>query len=247
MAEDPANQSYYLYLLSDKSLKITTLFNLFCPLVLSFHIERRVILLIGVTLLSRTLVLRVLWNKMNLNVKADLSHSLFPSRDYASMLILGLFITLGLLNLISLTVYSYPVTTTLAFNMRVAFLLWLSRIIIFTSKVSALSTLLPQNSPWYLAPFLRIIELVRISVRPVTLCFRLLANISAGHILLALICKIPMSLWVLGTLFGLLELMVAVVQSFVFLILINVYVEESLHHSFNGSEHDLYKVEKIWT
>lgn len=96
--------------------------------------------------------------------------------------------------------------------------------------MNTISTIVPANSPWYLIAFLRIVEIVRIIVRPITLCFRLLANIRAGHILLALIRKLPINTWILGALFGLLELIVALVQSFVFLMLIRVYYEEAMSH-----------------
>jgi len=120
-------------------------------------------------------------------------------------------------------------TTTLGFNLRAALSCWLGGIFIQITKFKSPSSLLPINSPWYLVPFLCLVEFIRILVRPVTLCFRLLANITAGHVLISLICKIP-SVWVIGRLFGVLELIVAVVQGFVFSILIRVYLEEALRH-----------------
>jgi F0F1-type ATP synthase membrane subunit a len=52
---------------------------------------------------------------------------------------------------------------------------------------------------------------------------------TAGHVLIALICKMPRA-WILGSLFGVLELIVAVVQGFVFSMLISVYLEEAISH-----------------
>lgn len=155
---------------------------------------------------------------------------LFPIIGRARFISLSWFMVLAILNLLSLIVYNYPVTTTLGFNLSLAISLWLSRILMQVRKIRTVSSLLPSNTPWYLIPFLRLVELVRILVRPITLCFRLLANIRAGHILLTLICKIPLNLWVLGVLFGLLELIVSLVQAFVFLILVGVYLEESFSH-----------------
>jgi len=126
--------------------------------------------------------------------------------------------------------YSYPVTTTLGFNLRMALSFWLRRVLIQVISALRISSILPSNSPWYLVSFLSVVELISVAVRPVTLCFRLLANIRAGHILLTLICKMPLGLWLLGRLFGGLELIVAVVQSFVFLILVGVYLEEAMSH-----------------
>jgi len=141
---------------------------------------------------------------------------------------LSLFLALSFLNLFSLNVYSFPVTTTLRFNLRIAIACWILSILIGLTKIYFYSSILSSNTPWYLIPFLIIIELVRISVRPITLSFRLLANIAAGHILLNLIYKI--SVWILGRIFGRLELIVAIVQAYVFSLLISVYIQESLSH-----------------
>lgn len=154
---------------------------------------------------------------------------LFPSTFRLNRILLRLFLSLSLLNLVSITLYSYPVTTTLGFNLRAALSCWLRGIFLQANKSTFLSAMLPSNSPWYLVPFLCLVEVVSVIVRPITLCFRLLANITAGHVLLALICKMPY-FWFLGSIFGVLELAVAVVQAFVFSMLISVYLEEAMSH-----------------
>lgn len=155
---------------------------------------------------------------------------LFPSAEKFNILLFRGFLLLSCLNLFSLVCYRYAVTTTLSFNLALALGLWLRRILIMGTKLLFLSSLLPRNSPWYLVPFLCLVELIRLVVRPVTLCFRLLANIRAGHILLSLICKIAYFLWLLGAIFGALELIVSLVQAFVFLILVRVYLDEAARH-----------------
>jgi len=170
----------------------------------------------------------LLWRPYNNLIR--LVERLFPLTGTFTLFYFRLFLILGRLNLISIVAYRYPVTTTLAFNLRLAFVLWFLRVLLLSLKSNRVSTLVPANSPWYLISFLRIVEIVRIIVRPITLCFRLLANIRAGHILLSLIRKLPINTWLLGRLFGLLELIVALVQSFVFLILIRVYYEEAISH-----------------
>lgn len=158
------------------------------------------------------------------------SYFLFPSIKSNHCHFLSMFAALLLMNLTRICVYRYPITTTLRFNLRAAVFLWLRSIIIVLTKTNSISSLLPLNSPWYLVPFLIIIELVRTRVRPITLCFRLLANIRAGHILLSLICKLSSITWLFGALFGIMELMVSMVQAFVFLILIRVYLDERASH-----------------
>jgi len=207
-------------------LYITTLFNIFCPLILSI---RHISALFGAILCYVSLVLIVVLVIPNKSALRRIGDSLFPRGAVKSLLLTG-FMLLALLNLLSLVCYSFPITTTLRFNLRMALWFWVSSVVLLLVKMRFCSTVLPVGSPWYLIPFLRLVELVSIGVRPVTLCFRLLANIRAGHILLSLITKIRIGMWLLGALFGLLELIVSLVQGFVFLILSNVYVEEALTH-----------------
>lgn len=206
------------------------MFNLFCPFFLWSSLRISVLIIIVITIIRVSVIIEGLFRLCSRSWFNSLVNLLFPSVSTISRFFLGCFLGLAFLNLIRLVCYSYPVTTTLSFNLTAAFLLWLRSIIILTIKIITISRLLPSNSPWYLISFLRLVELVRIVVRPVTLCFRLLANMSAGHIILSLICKLPMGTWILGVLFGVLELIVSVVQSFVFLILIRVYFEEVFRH-----------------
>ena len=83
-------------------------------------------------------------------------------------------------------------------------------------------------------PLMVIIELVRRLIRPGTLAVRLAANIVAGHLLLTLLGSLAPSLSsaaLIGALVGLVLLMVlecavALIQSYVFRILMTLYVEE---------------------
>lgn len=178
----------------------------------------------------------MLWNTVILNILSlkkgglieQISIGLFSYR-VNRVVLFPLFISLARLNLVSFIIYSYPVTTTLRFNLGAALSCWLGGSFIQLVKHKPIRSLLPLNTPWYLVPFLRVVELIRILVRPITLCFRLLANIVAGHVLLALISKIPL-FWRVGRLFGVLEILVAVVQAFVFSMLVRVYLEEAFTH-----------------
>lgn len=126
--------------------------------------------------------------------KEGLSLGLFPLRGTRLSFMVRGFVLLAGFNLISIVCYSYPVTTTLGFNLSLALILWISSILFMVNKLHLVRAILPSNSPWYLASFLCLVELIRIGVRPITLCFRLLANLRAGHVLLTLICKIPLGL-----------------------------------------------------
>ena len=59
----------------------------------------------------------------------------------------------------------------------------------------------PEGVPIYLAPFLVLIEIVRVGVRPITLSFRIAANLRTGHVVLGLLGSSISSLIVVGGVF----------------------------------------------
>ena len=103
------------------------------------------------------------------------------------------------------------------------------------------SMFLPKNVPLPLAIPLIFIELTSYLVRPLSLGIRLAANLTAGHLLLALggsflyftlyssfffIAWLPFSLLVI---FTFLELAVAFIQAYVFALLSIGYINDSLN------------------
>jgi len=103
------------------------------------------------------------------------------------------------------------------------------------------SHLVPKGTPGFLMPIIVIIETVRNIIRPLTLSIRLAANIVAGHLLLTLLGSQipnvrPISFLVLFfslCLLLLLEVSVACIQSYVFIILNSLYLNELLRINFN--------------
>merc|ERR1711872_423399 len=77
-----------------------------------------------------------------------------------------------------------------------------------------------------------IIETVSNIIRPLTLSIRLAANIVAGHLLLTLLGS-QMSNISFTTFLLLLEVAVACIQSYVFIILNSLYLNELLRIKFN--------------
>lgn len=190
--------------------------------------KRSVIFLIFVTVLIVGCLLPLIFRSISGFFVSELKQRMFPLRGSSRVIFLSLFIILARLNASSLIFYSFPVSTVISFNLRVAISCWVRGLLIQFIKIINSSFVLPANSPWYLVPFLSLVELVRVLVRPLTLSFRLLANMTAGHILITLITKV--SLWEVGVLLAGLELMVSLVQAFVFSILIRVYIEEAFRH-----------------
>jgi len=90
--------------------------------------------------------------------------------------------------------------------------------------------IVPKGRPMALASVLSNIEAVRIRIRPITLGVRLMANLTTGHLLLGLIANINrVSLTAsfgVQLLFIGLELGVAVIQGYVFVLLLGLYSSE---------------------
>lgn len=79
-----------------------------------------------------------------------------------------------------------------------------------------------------LAPLFLVIEVISHSVRPLSLAFRLLANIFCDHLIVGVFSTIvPLFIPALFLFFGLL---VAVVQSFVFALLTAIYINMAISH-----------------
>lgn len=92
----------------------------------------------------------------------------------------------------------------------------------------------PIGSPTLLNPFLCLIELVRIGVRPVTLAVRLTANLSTGHILIGLLGSSFVRVGVvsmfavctLGLFYFMFEIGVCLVQAYIYTLLPTLYLDE---------------------
>ena len=95
-----------------------------------------------------------------------------------------------------------------------------------------LAHLVPRGTPGLLQPFIVLIELVRNVIRPLTLRVRLIANMIAGHLLLTLLGSLGTTSYgfmfiIIGiVLILMLELSVALIQAYVFIILASLYLRE---------------------
>lgn len=101
------------------------------------------------------------------------------------------------------------------------------------------------GGPWYLAPIMIPVEIMGTFVKPFALALRLFANMTAGHVLLAvLVGFVPAAIANLGVLgapvslvaFGasvaimFLELFVAFLQAFIFMFLTTLFIAQMAHH-----------------
>nr|ACJ46366.1 ATPase 6 [Agkistrodon bilineatus] len=190
------------------------------------------------TLLGNRMTTAITWflKTFVLNMTSQLT----PKGQKWSPLLASLILMILLSNLLSLLPYTFTPTSQLSMNMALALPLWLATVLTgLKDKFSlALAHLLPEGSPTPLIPFMILIETVSLLMRPIALGVRLTANITAGHLLMTMVGSTtinlisiyapisPLALTLL-ILLTLLELAVACIQAYVFVLLITLYLQEN--------------------
>nr|YP_010142620.1 ATP synthase F0 subunit 6 [Cyprinodon pecosensis]QQL03109.1 ATP synthase subunit 6 [Cyprinodon pecosensis]QQL03122.1 ATP synthase subunit 6 [Cyprinodon pecosensis] len=163
-----------------------------------------------------------------------------PGHKWA-LILTSLMLFLISLNMLGLLPYTFTPTTQLSLNMALAVPLWLATVIIGmrTQPTHALGHLLPEGTPTLLIPVLIIIETISLFIRPLALGVRLTANLTAGHLLIQLIATAAFVLLpimpttailtsILLLLLTLLEVAVAMIQAYVFVLLLSLYLQENV-------------------
>nr|ACJ43848.1 ATP synthase F0 subunit 6 [Salamandrina terdigitata] len=158
-----------------------------------------------------------------------------------AMLLTSLMMFLITVNLLGLLPYTFTPTTQLSLNLGLAVPLWLSTVLLGlrNQPSSTLGHMLPEGTPNGLIPVLIIIETISLFIRPLALGVRLTANLTAGHLLIQLISTavlvlMPLmptiSLLTMMVLFllTLLEIAVAMIQAYVFVLLLSLYLQENV-------------------
>nr|YP_009629982.1 ATP synthase F0 subunit 6 [Culicicapa ceylonensis]ACV86983.1 ATPase subunit 6 [Culicicapa ceylonensis]QBO26178.1 ATP synthase F0 subunit 6 [Culicicapa ceylonensis] len=158
-----------------------------------------------------------------------------------AMILTSLMIFLLLINLLGLLPYTFTPTTQLSMNLALAFPLWLATLLtgLRNQPSASLGHLLPEGTPTPLIPALIMIETTSLLIRPLALGVRLTANLTAGHLLIQLISTATValsstmpavSLLTLLVLFLLtiLEVAVAMIQAYVFVLLLSLYLQENI-------------------
>nr|YP_010960384.1 ATP synthase F0 subunit 6 [Laemonema goodebeanorum]WNH37748.1 ATP synthase F0 subunit 6 [Laemonema goodebeanorum] len=158
-----------------------------------------------------------------------------------ALLLASLMIFILTLNLLGLMPYTFTPTTQLSLNMGLAVPLWLATVIIGARNqpTHALAHFLPEGTPTLLIPILIIIETISLFIRPLALGVRLTANLTAGHLLIHLISSAAFTLsstmttvalltGILLFLLTLLEVAVAMIQAYVFILLLSLYLQENV-------------------
>lgn len=110
---------------------------------------------------------------------------------------------------------------------------------ILNQPTVALGHFLPEGTPTLLVPALIIIETISLFIRPLALGVRLTANLTAGHLLIQLIATATFMLItiipavalltsIILFLLTILEVAVAIIQAYVFVLLLSLYLQENI-------------------
>nr|AIZ03214.1 ATP synthase F0 subunit 6 [Mobula munkiana]AOY35850.1 ATPase subunit 6 [Mobula munkiana] len=153
----------------------------------------------------------------------------------------ALMLFLITINLLGLLPYTFTPTTQLSLNMAFALPLWLTTVLIgmLNQPTVALGHFLPEGTPTPLVPILIIIETISLFIRPLALGVRLTANLTAGHLLMQLIAtaafvlislmpSIALLTSLILFLLTILEVAVAMIQAYVFVLLLSLYLQENV-------------------
>jgi len=150
---------------------------------------------------------------------------------------LFLFILFG--NLLGLMPYAFTFTSHIVVTAAMAVFVFVGVTIIGFARhgLHFFSLFVPPGAPLGIAIILAPLELFSYLIRPVSLSLRLFANMLAGHVLLKVLAGFIISL---GLVFGivpfvavfgitLLEIMVAVIQAYVFTLLTCLYLNDAIN------------------
>ena len=155
---------------------------------------------------------------------------------FAFVFTLFMFVLAG--NLLGLLPYSFTFTGQLIVTFALAAAVFIGVTVIGVVKhgVKFLKLFVPEGVPPILLLLLVPIELLSYVIRPFTLAIRLFANMLAGHTMLAIFAGFAASVPLFGilplgidVLLYFLELLVAVLQAYVFAILTCLYLRDALH------------------
>nr|YP_009114658.1 ATP synthase F0 subunit 6 [Megaladapis edwardsi]AII98614.1 ATP synthase F0 subunit 6 [Megaladapis edwardsi] len=157
-----------------------------------------------------------------------------------SLMLVSLILFIGSTNLLGLLPHSFTPTTQLSMNLGMAIPLWAAAVITgFRHKMKmSLAHFLPQGTPTPLIPMLVVIETISLFIQPMALAVRLTANITAGHLLMHLIGGATLVLtsispatapitFITLTLLTILEFAVALIQAYVFTLLVSLYLHDN--------------------
>ena len=149
---------------------------------------------------------------------------------------LFMFVLMG--NLLGMVPYSFTFTSQIIVTFGLAMIAFgLCTLIGFWRHgFHYFSLFVPQGAPVYMLPLIVPIEILSYLSRPVSLAIRLFANMMAGHTMLKVFAGFTVTLGVYGlaplcvnTILTAFEILVAILQAYVFTILTCIYLRDALY------------------
>lgn len=160
-------------------------------------------------------------------------------------LVFSLFMFILVSNVIGIIPYTFTVASQIIITTSLALLVFFTVIAygFYKNGIGFLKLFVPQGAPFFILPLIVLIEAISFFARPISHSVRLFANMLAGHMTLNVFAAfvvmlggvglagwlaafLPLALTVALTV---LELVVAVLQAYVFAILTCIYLRDAIH------------------
>ena len=153
-------------------------------------------------------------------------------------LIFSIFMFVLMGNLLGMIPYSFTFTSHIIVTFGLAIFVFTTMTIIgfIRHGFHYFSLFVPNGAPVFMLPIIVPIEILSYLSRPVSLAVRLFANMMAGHTMLKVFAGFTIALGVFGvaplivnTALTAFEVMVAILQAYVFTILSCIYLHDAVH------------------
>lgn len=151
------------------------------------------------------------------------------------LIIVNLFLFIVFINVYGLIPRCFSISSLPLISLRARLIMWIGGFlyVFYLNTENVIGHFLPIRSPMVLSVFLVWIEIISWLCRPLALRIRLIANITAGHLLIFLFRS---GVFFSGMYFlclflfmlVLLEIRVCFIQGYVYQLLLSLYVEEGL-------------------
>nr|YP_010338927.1 ATP synthase F0 subunit 6 [Erythrolobus coxiae]UNJ18999.1 ATP synthase F0 subunit 6 [Erythrolobus coxiae] len=185
---------------------------------------------------------QLLFEKIYLLVCNILQENLQKSGHLYFPFVFVLFVFLLFLNLGGMMPFGFTITSHIlcTFSLSFSIFLGINLIAFFLNKSNILCLFLPKNVPLIIVPLLILIEFISYFVKVFTLAIRLFTNMTSGHTLLKIIASFIWVMLSLGASLSILhcfplvllsvliflELGISILQAYVFVLLIVIYMND---------------------
>nr|YP_010363451.1 ATP synthase F0 subunit 6 [Atkinsoniella curvata]UNZ12552.1 ATP synthase F0 subunit 6 [Atkinsoniella curvata] len=177
---------------------------------------------------KNTIMFNILLMKLHLELTSLMKYS------GMSLIMLSMFVMILFNNIMGLLPYIFTASSHLVFSISLALPMWMGFMIYgwLNNTNHMFMHLVPIGTPSILMPFMVLIETISNLIRPGSLAVRLTANMIAGHLLMSLLgnnmsnIMLMISCMILFIILMMFETAVALIQSYVFMTLTNLYSSE---------------------